>query len=183
MKKIQIFALSLLVFGGAGMITGCSGKSGNKTVDSDNCRRRNSRKKFPEVPADSMAIVFGDDARKSETATDSTYAVTASGLKYMVLKEGNGKCPGPEDEVTVHYVGKLTDGTVFDSSVDRGEPATFPLNRVIPGWTEGLQLMKEGRQDRLLHSKQSRLRKAGCARCDPPDADLIFQVELIKVGK
>lgn len=69
---------------------------------------------------------------------------TASGLQYVVEKEGTGAQPGATDEVTVHYTGKLLDGTVFDSSVNRGEPATFPLNRVIPGWTEGVQLMKEG---------------------------------------
>ncbi len=182
MKKIQIFALSLLVFGGAGMITGCSGKSGNKTVDSDSVAAELTEE-VSEVPADSMAIVFGDDARKSETATDSTYAVTASGLKYMVLKEGNGKCPGPEDEVTVHYVGKLTDGTVFDSSVDRGDPATFPLNRVIPGWTEGLQLMKEGGKTVFYIPSNLAYGKQGAPGAIPPDADLIFQVELIKVGK
>ena len=79
MKKIQIFALSLLVFGGAGMIAGCSGKSGNKTVDSDSVAAELTEE-VSEVPADSMAIVFGDDARKSETATDWTFCVTACGL-------------------------------------------------------------------------------------------------------
>ena len=172
MKKIQIFALSLLVFGGAGMIAGCSGKSGNKTVDSDSVAAELTEE-VSEVPADSMAIVFGDDARKSETATDSTYAVTASGLKYMVLKEGNGKCPGPEDEVTVHYVGKLTDGTVFDSSVDR----------VIPGWTEGLQLMKEGGKTVFYIPSNLAYGEQGAPGAIPPNADLIFEVELIKVGK
>ena len=161
MKKIQIFALSLLVFGGAGMIAGCSGKSGNKTVDSDSVAAELTEE-VSEVPADSMAIVFGDDARKSETATDSTYAVTASGLKYMVLKEGNGKCPGPEDEVTVHYVGRHRIRLVGRPRRTRhipAQPRDTGLDR-RPSADEG------GRQDRLLHSKQSRLRKAGCARCD-----------------
>lgn len=70
--------------------------------------------------------------------------VTESGLQYKVLEEGSGASPAGEDQVRVDYEGTLVDGTVFDSSYERGEPATFPLNRVIPGWTEGLQLMKEG---------------------------------------
>src|SRR5262245_49640245 len=69
---------------------------------------------------------------------------TASGLQYKITKEGTGKTPTATDKVTVHYEGKLLDGSIFDSSIKRGEPATFPLNRVIKGWTEGLQLIKEG---------------------------------------
>ena len=82
---------------------------------------------------------FLEENRKREGIAE-----TASGLQYIVEKEGTGASPSPTDEVTVHYTGKLLDGTVFDSSINRGEPTTFPLNRVIPGWTEGLQLMKEG---------------------------------------
>ena len=79
-----------------------------------------------------------------ENKSNADVKETASGLQYVVEKEGTGAQPTAEDEVTVHYTGRLLDGTVFDSSVNRGEPATFPLNRVIPGWTEGVQLMKEG---------------------------------------
>ena len=78
--------------------------------------------------------------------------VTSSGLQYEVLKEGNGKQPSANDSVTVHYTGKLLDGTVFDSSVERGEPATFGVTQVIPGWIEALQLMKEGAQWRFAHT-------------------------------
>ena len=79
-----------------------------------------------------------------EKLTEGT-TVTKSGLAYKVINKGSGKThPTAENTVTVHYTGKLTDGTVFDSSVDRGEPATFPLNKVIPGWTEGVQLMVVG---------------------------------------
>lgn len=75
--------------------------------------------------------------------------VTASGLQYEVINEGEGAMPGPEDQVTVHYHGTLIDGTVFDSSVSRGEPATFGVNQVIKGWTEALQLMNKGAKYRL----------------------------------
>ncbi len=101
----------------------------------------------------------------------------------MVVKEGTGKTPGAEDMVTVHYTGKLTDGTVFDSSVTRGEPATFPLNRVIPGWTEGLQLMKEGGITIFYIPSQLAYGEMGAAPIIGPNEDLIFEVELIKVGE
>lgn len=90
------------------------------------------------------AAFFNNAANKAAKASADKYAQTASGLKYVIAKEGNGKSPKATDVVTVHYVGTLTDGTVFDSSVARGESIDFPLNAVIPGWTEGLQLMKEG---------------------------------------
>lgn len=108
---------------------------------------------------------------------------TASGLQYMVLKEGEGVTPTAEDEVTVHYTGKLLDGTVFDSSVNRGEPATFPLNRVIPGWTEGVQLMKEGAKYMFFIPSDLAYGPQGIPNAIPPHSTLIFEVELIKVNK
>lgn len=81
--------------------------------------------------------------------------VTLSGLQYEVLQEGTGKQPVASDSVTVHYTGKLIDGTVFDSSVERGVPATFGVTQVIPGWVEALQLMKEGAKWRLFHRRSS----------------------------
>lgn len=90
------------------------------------------------------ADFFNNPANKADKASDSKYAQTPSGLKYVIAKEGTGKSPKATDVVTVHYVGTLTDGTQFDSSIDRGESISFPLTRVIPGWTEGLQYMKEG---------------------------------------
>lgn len=108
---------------------------------------------------------------------------TASGLQYIVEKEGEGAQPSAEDEVTVHYTGKLLNGTVFDSSVNRGEPATFPLNRVIPGWTEGVQLMKEGAKYRFFIPSDLAYGPQGVPNAIPPHSTLIFDVELIKVNK
>lgn len=108
---------------------------------------------------------------------------TASGLQYVVEKEGEGAQPAAEDEVTVHYTGRLLDGTVFDSSVNRGEPATFPLNRVIPGWTEGVQLMKEGAKYTFFIPSDLAYGPQGIPGAIPPHSTLIFDVELIKVIK
>lgn len=108
---------------------------------------------------------------------------TASGLQYKVIKEGEGAQPAATDEVTVHYTGKLLDGTVFDSSVNRGEPATFPLNRVIPGWTEGVQLMKEGAKYEFMIPSDLAYGPQGIPNAIPPHSILIFEVELIKVNK
>ncbi len=108
--------------------------------------------------------------------------VTASGLQYRVIKEGTGAQPTATDEVTVHYTGKLLDGTVFDSSVNRGEPATFPLNRVIPGWTEGVQLMKEGAKYEFYIPSDLAYGPNGVPNAIPPHATLIFEVELLNIG-
>ena len=109
--------------------------------------------------------------------------MTASGLQYVVEKEGEGAQPTATDEVTVHYTGKLLNGQVFDSSVQRGEPATFPLNRVIPGWTEGVQLMKEGAKYTFFIPSDLAYGPQGIPNAIPPHSTLIFEVELIKVIK
>lgn len=106
---------------------------------------------------------------------------TASGLQYLVLEEGTGKSPKATDSVKCHYEGFLIDGTVFDSSVQRGEPATFPLGGVIAGWTEGLQLMKEGGKTRFFIPYNLAYGEAGAAGAIPPYATLIFDVTLIEV--
>lgn len=107
---------------------------------------------------------------------------TPSGLQYEVIKEGNGKQPTANDSVTVHYTGRLIDGTVFDSSVDRGEPATFGVTQVIPGWVEALQMMKEGTQWRLYIPSALAYGPNGAGNVIGPNETLIFDVELIKVN-
>lgn len=107
---------------------------------------------------------------------------TNSGLQYKVVSEGKGKTPTTADRVTVHYTGKLVDGTVFDSSVQRGQPATFRVNQVIPGWTEALQLMQEGDKWVLFIPYSLGYGERGSPPQIPPFSTLIFEVELIKVN-
>ena len=104
-----------------------------------------------------------------------------SGLQYQVLQEGNGRKPKATDQVKCHYEGMLVDGTLFDSSIQRGEPATFPLNGVIAGWTEGLQLMQEGAKYRFYIPYLLGYGESGAGGMIPPYATLIFDVELIEV--
>jgi FKBP-type peptidyl-prolyl cis-trans isomerase len=106
---------------------------------------------------------------------------TASGLQYEVIKAGTGKSPSATDKVKVHYKGTLIDGTVFDSSYDRGEPIEFPLNGVIAGWTEGLQLMKEGGQFKFYIPSDLAYGDRGAGGTIGPGATLIFEVELLEV--
>lgn len=107
---------------------------------------------------------------------------TPSGLQYEVLEEGNGPQPTAQDQVEVHYTGKLIDGTVFDSSVDRGVPATFGVTQVIPGWVEALQLMKAGSKWRLFIPSQLAYGPTGTPGGPiGPNSTLIFDVELLKV--
>jgi FKBP-type peptidyl-prolyl cis-trans isomerase len=107
---------------------------------------------------------------------------TASGLKYQALKHGTGTVsPKATDTVTVHYEGKLLDGTVFDSSIARGQPATFPLNGVIPGWTEGLQLMKVGDKFKFVIPANLAYGERSPTPAIPPNSTLVFEVELLSI--
>lgn len=131
-----------------------------------------------EEAAKAAGKKFLEENKKNEAVKE-----TPSGLQYVVEKEGEGASPKADDEVTVHYTGRLLDGTVFDSSVNRGEPATFPLNRVIPGWTEGVQLMKEGAKYTFFIPSDLAYGPQGIQGVIPPHSTLIFEVELIKVNK
>ncbi len=118
---------------------------------------------------------LADNAKKEGVKT------TASGLQYKVLKTGKGKTPKATDTVKTHYHGRLIDGTVFDSSVDRGEPVSFPVNQVIPGWTEALQLMKEGDKWQLYIPSKLAYGERGAGGKIGPNSTLIFDVELISI--
>lgn len=117
----------------------------------------------------------------TENGTRAEVKTTPSGLQYEVLEEGTGRQPAATDRVTVHYTGKLIDGTVFDSSEERGEPATFGVNQVIPGWVEALQLMKEGARWRLFIPSALAYGPNGAGGVIGPNQTLIFDVQLLKV--
>lgn len=117
----------------------------------------------------------------AENAKKDGVVVLPSGLQYTVLTEGTGAQPKATDQVKCHYEGRLIDETVFDSSYQRGEPAVFPLNGVIAGWTEGVQLMKEGAKYRFFIPYNLAYGERGAGNSIPPYAALVFDVELIKV--
>ena len=116
-----------------------------------------------------------------ENAKRDGVVTTASGLQYEVLAQGSGASPKATDEVTVHYHGTLTDGRVFDSSVERGQPATFPVNGVIPGWIEALQLMNVGSKYKLFIPSDLAYGERGAGQMIGPNSTLIFEVELISI--
>lgn len=117
----------------------------------------------------------------AENAKKEGVTVLPSGLQYTVIKEGNGSKPKATDKVKCHYEGTLPNGTVFDSSYRRGEPAVFPLNGVIAGWTEGVQLMAEGAKYRFFIPYHLAYGERGAGQAIPPYAALVFDVELIEV--
>ena len=192
--KGKIFLGSAVLLG----MTACSNKAEKSMEDSDSVvvmevaeevvadsvTEQPDTAMAPEVeaaPVDAKEEVKKEEAKKEEPkAKGDGYTTTASGLKYKVLKKGNGKKPKATDVVLVNYEGKLLDGTVFDSSYQRGEPISFPLNRVIPGWTEGVQLMNEGSTYEFYIPYNLAYGERGAGPI-PPKSDLIFKVELIEV--
>ena len=131
--------------------------------------------KFESNIAEGKAFLEANAQREEVT-------ILPSGLQYEVLKEGNGSKPSATDKVTVHYHGMLIDGTVFDSSIERGQPATFGVNQVIKGWTEALQLMPEGSKWKLYIPSDLAYGSRGAGPKIGPYSTLIFEVELLKVN-
>lgn len=132
--------------------------------------------KMAEVNGKAGEEFLNENGKRAEVVT------TPSGLQYEVVEEGTGRQPSDTDNVTVHYTGRLIDGTVFDSSVERGTPATFGVNQVIPGWVEALKMMKEGAKWRLFIPANLAYGAQGAGNIIGPNATLIFDVELIKIN-
>lgn len=136
---------------------------------------------FFQSNANAQSAKEKGEAFLKENATKEGVKSTPSGLQYLVLEEGKGKTPAATDTVLVHYKGTLLDGTEFDSSYKRNEPISFPLNGVIPGWTEGVQLMKEGGKTRLFIPSNLAYGPRGAGGAIGPNETLIFDIELLEV--
>ena len=158
-----------------------------KAIKLNDEERRDAMKKMAEAKREKDKVAAEGNKKTSEeflTANKAKDGVktTDSGLQYMVMTEGKGKKPKATDKVKVHYTGTLIDGTKFDSSVDRGKPAEFPLNAVIPGWTEGLQLMTVGSKYKFFIPPQLGYGERGNPKI-PGNSALIFEVELLDILK
>lgn len=151
-----------------------------QTIVQDFFKKQEAKQRAAAAEA-GKAVREAGEKYLEENARKEGVVTLPSGLQYKVLKEGDGKKPKATDKVKCHYEGMLIDGTLFDSSIQRGEPATFPLNGVIAGWTEGLQLMAEGAKYRLFIPYQLGYGERGAGASIPPYAALVFDVELIEV--
>ena len=142
-------------------------------------------KKEIESPKKTQHAASSSFTNQKETLSNQTseeFVTTSSGLQYRILNEGSGDgSPGPKSVVSVHYRGKLTNGLEFDSSYKRNQSASFPVNGVIRGWTEALQLMKEGDKWELIIPPDLGYGSKGAGNIIPPDSTLIFEVELIEI--
>lgn len=138
---------------------------------------------FQELQAKKAAeMQEGQKAFFEENGKREQVTTTESGLQYEVITEGAGDKPAPTDKVTVHYHGSLIDGTVFDSSIQRGEPASFPVNGVITGWQEALTLMTVGSKWRVFIPSELGYGAQGAGNAIPPHTPLVFDIELISIG-
>jgi FKBP-type peptidyl-prolyl cis-trans isomerase FklB len=137
----------------------------------------------PEAAPKADAKSADGESFLAANAKKAGVVTTASGLQYKVLKSGTGEMPKATDQVKVDYTGTLIDGTVFDSSVQRGEPAVFPVNAVIPGWVEALQLMKVGDKWQLFIPAKLAYGDQSPSPTIPPNSVLIFEVELLNIQK
>lgn len=165
------FLLSAAAFGAVSMLflAGCK-ESSDSTNNSNAASTNNS------------SMTSNSSGNTNQTASTNAWQTTSSGLKYQVLKRGTGTVsPKPTDTVKVHYHGTLLNGTVFDSSVQRGEPISFPLNGVIPGWTEGLQLMKVGDKFKFEIPPDLAYGPNSPTPAIPPNSTLVFEVELLGI--
>lgn len=192
-SRILTFSLALAAF--ASLTTACGGNKYKSmtevSADADSAAAA-AEQVAPltavQSPLDSAtmakynAAFFENTANKAATPEADKWVETQSGLKYTILKEGEGVSPTATDEVTVHYVGQLTNGKVFDSSISRGEPTSFPLNGVIPGWTEGLQLMKPGGVAIFYIPGKLAYGERGAGADIGPNETLLFGVQLISVN-
>ncbi len=140
----------------------------------ENFMKKNNRDKSADNAGEGLQFLA--ENKKREEVTE-----LSSGLQYEVLKEGNGDSPKPDDTVKCHYHGTLTNGTVFDSSIERGKPAEFPVNAVIPGWVEALQLMSIGSKWRLFIPPELAYGEQGAGGIIEPNSTLIFDVELLEI--
>ncbi|MFV0546999.1 MAG: FKBP-type peptidyl-prolyl cis-trans isomerase [Bacteroides sp.] len=155
---------------------------GNQTAISHQEAREIVNKYFEDLEAKmSAANIEQGQAFLSENQNREGVKTLASGLQYEVITEGHGKMAKATDRVKCHYEGTLIDGTLFDSSVKRGEPAVFGVNQVIPGWVEALQLMPEGSKWKLYIPSELAYGAQGAGEMIPPHSALVFEVELIEV--
>jgi FKBP-type peptidyl-prolyl cis-trans isomerase FklB len=170
MKLLSILPLALVL----GLFAGCAPKETAPDTTATTPAAADAKTGVATDPGEAFLVA---NAKKEGVIT------TASGLQYKVLKSGTGDSPKATDQVKVHYTGTTIDGNVFDSSVQRGQPAVFPVNAVIPGWVEALQLMKVGDKWQLVIPAKLAYGAQSPSPAIPPNSVLIFEVELIDIEK